>query len=131
METDTRTAIGLSAHVGKEIRKRLIDLDMTQVQLAAKIGENEMWMSRRLRGTQPIDLNDLERIAAVLGVAVTDLLPVREGRVIATAGTPSSEPNSRYLRPARKPRSSRPRGRVARDPSERRPGAVHRVLAAA
>jgi transcriptional regulator with XRE-family HTH domain len=88
METDSRSATNLSASVGKEIRKLLIDLDLKQAELAARLGENEMWMSRRLRGTQPIDLNDLERIAKALDVEVSALFPQREGRVVTHAGAP-------------------------------------------
>jgi transcriptional regulator with XRE-family HTH domain len=135
MGTDTRSAIGrLSAAVGKEIRKRLIDLDMTQVQLAAKIGENEMWMSRRLRGAQPIDLNDLERIADVLDIDVTDLLPQREGRLITVGGAPRPTPRG-DLTTAHSPLAKRsgthsPRGRVAR-PLKGRTGRIDANLVTA
>lgn len=46
--------------------------------LARELNVSPAWVSYRLTGTQPIDLNDLERIASVLGVDVTDLLPARE-----------------------------------------------------
>lgn len=48
---------------------------MSQAQLARTIGKTEMWVSLRLRGKQPIDLNDLSLIAGALGVGVHDLLP--------------------------------------------------------
>ncbi|WP_203911137.1 helix-turn-helix domain-containing protein [Rhizocola hellebori] len=68
----------------------LVRLDLKQSELAARLGVNEMWLSRRLRGAQPIDLNDLQRIAETLGVEVTDLLPrPNEGRTVATAGEPA------------------------------------------
>lgn len=63
----------------------LVRLDMKQTELAAKIGVNEMWLSRRLRGAQPIDLNDLQLIAEALNVEVSELLPrSNEGRIITT-----------------------------------------------
>lgn len=130
METDNRPAISLSAHVGKEIRKLLIDLDMKQLELATRLGENEMWISRRLRGTQPIDLNDLERIAKALGVEVADLMPKHEGRLITVGGAP--RPARGDLTTAQSPLAQRPgthgpRGRVPAA-SNRRTGRIHADL---
>lgn len=133
METDNRPAISLSASVGKEIRKLLIDLDMKQLELATRLGENEMWISRRLRGTQPIDLNDLERIAKALDIEVADLMPKREGRLITVGGTP--RPARGDLTTAHSPLTKRtgthgPRARVPA-PSKARTGRIHASLVAA
>jgi transcriptional regulator with XRE-family HTH domain len=59
--------------------------DIKQSQLARKIGKTEQWLSVRLRGRQPLDVNDLALIADGLGVGVHDLLPPPEAvaRVIA------------------------------------------------
>lgn len=116
METGIRSAIDLSTAIGKQIRKLLIDLDMTQVQLAAKIGENEMWMSRRLRGSQELGVNDLQRIAEALNVEVSDLFPQREGRVVTHIGAPRVQTTVPKIGPltslTKGPGSStRPRGR--------------------
>lgn len=51
---------------------------ITGQQLARTLGVSNAWVSYRLNGKQAIDLNDLERIAAVLEVDVQDLLPDRE-----------------------------------------------------
>lgn len=94
MESGTRNAIQLSDAVAKEIRVLLVRRDMKQAELATRMGVSEMWLSRRLRGAQPIDLNDLQRIADALSVEVVDLLPgphstvaSREGRTVVVSGT--------------------------------------------
>lgn len=48
---------------------------MSQAQLSREMGQSQMWVSDRLRGIQPIGLDDLERFAQVLGVGPYDLLP--------------------------------------------------------
>ena len=87
MESSVQEAVSLSKAVGKEIRVLLVRRDMKQTELAARLKVTEMWLSRRLTGTQPIDHNDLDRIAAVLNVQVTDLLPRRpQGELVTTDG---------------------------------------------
>lgn len=51
---------------------------ISQAQLARMIKKNPMWVSDRLRGSQPIDLNDLALIAGALDVNALDLLPNRD-----------------------------------------------------
>lgn len=121
METDNRPAIGLSASVGKEIRKLLIDLDMKQLELATRLGENEMWISRRLRGSQPIDLNDLERIARALDVEVADLMPKREGRVVTHIGAPRVQTTVPKIGLPKRPHTFGPPSRNTPALSTRRP----------
>lgn len=75
---DTRSELGaktLTELVATEIRVELARQGMRQSQLARKIGVTEQWLSVRVRGVQPIDLNDLSVIAAGLEVPVTKLLP--------------------------------------------------------
>lgn len=94
METGGQTAgTKLSDAVAKEIRVLLVRRDMKQTDLAVLMDVSEMWVSRRLRGAQPIDLNDLQRFADALNVEVHELLPrsdtprQNEGRVLTTVGT--------------------------------------------
>lgn len=88
METETRAATDLSDAVAKEIRVLLVRLDLKQAELATRMGMSEMWVSRRLRGAQPIDLNDLQRFAGALDVEVVDLLPrPGDGHVVVAGGT--------------------------------------------
>jgi transcriptional regulator with XRE-family HTH domain len=94
--SDTYT---LSERVAEEIRAALARRRMSGRQLAAALGVSQTWMSTRLNGVTPIDLNDLERIAGVINVEVSDLLPPsRDGRTVVVAGdarrqttVPSSE----------------------------------------
>ena len=78
---------------------------ITGRELARRLGVSSPWVSYRLTGTQPIDLNDLERIAGVLGVTIIDLLPpaARQGAAIAAYA------HRRSTRPA----DRRPPGRPA------------------
>lgn len=68
----------LTQLVATEIRVQMARADVRQSQLARQIGKTEQWLSMRLRGRQPIDLNDLHLIADALGVGVNDLLPAPE-----------------------------------------------------
>lgn len=77
----------LSARVAEEIRVAMTRRRISGRQLAAQLGMSQTWLASRLNGVTPIDLNDLERIADILNVEVTDLLPVgkpSEGRLITT-----------------------------------------------
>ncbi len=65
----------LTQLVATEIRVQMARADVRQSQLAREINKTEQWLSVRLRGRQPIDLNDLSLIAGALGVGVHDLLP--------------------------------------------------------
>lgn len=52
---------------------------MSQAQLSREMGQSQMWVSDRLRGIQPIGLDDLERFARALDTEPYDLLPGRIG----------------------------------------------------
>lgn len=116
METLSRTARSLSDAVAKEIRIALIRLDMKQSDLAARMNKSEMWVSRRLRGAQPIDLNDLQEFADALGIAAEGLI---------TAASPQADhatrTNARSSRPAERPTLSGQRQRAEGRESTRRP----------
>lgn len=75
----TTTPVGLAKTltqlVALEIKLEMVRKDVRQSQVARKIGKTEQWLSVRLRGKQPIDLNDLALIAHGLDVSVRDLLP--------------------------------------------------------
>lgn len=72
-----RTAT-LTSLVAAEIRAQMGRLDVRQSELARRMGENDQWVSTRLKGRTPIDLNDLHRFARALDVEVYELLPSRE-----------------------------------------------------
>lgn len=76
--TPERRTATLSERVAEEIRAWLGRRRMSQAQLSRQMGQSQMWVSDRLRGIQPIGLDDLQRFAAALDVEVHDLLPSRE-----------------------------------------------------
>lgn len=76
--TPERRTATLSEQVAEEIRAWLGRRRMSQAQLSRAMGQSQMWVSDRLRGIQPIDLDDVQRFALVLGVTVFDLLPSPE-----------------------------------------------------
>jgi transcriptional regulator with XRE-family HTH domain len=116
-----RTAT-LSDLVAEEIRAWLGRRRMSQAQLARTLGQSQMWVSDRLRGIQPIDLDDLERIAHVLDIPVLELFPPAGGTT--TIRSVSRDLNPRLNQPARKddPKpvrhvTTRPFGPPRRDPN--------------
>lgn len=88
--------------VAEEVRAIMGRRRKTGAALARQLGVSQMWVSDRLRGVQPFDLGDLERIAGVLEVEVADLLPrsVRQ----------SMHDNHRYPSRADRPSDNRPAG---------------------
>lgn len=73
METATREH--LRHQVAEEVCALLGRRRWSGAKLARAIDRSEMYVSRRLRGETAFDLDDLERIADVLNVAVADLMP--------------------------------------------------------
>jgi transcriptional regulator with XRE-family HTH domain len=124
MSTDvTASEQRLSAHVAEEIRALMGRREISKTELARRLGVSDMWVGRRLRRQLPFDLDDLQRIAAVLGVNVSDLLPkantfwkTREPlgeRVVATVGE-ARIPRQRPHRPGRPVRQTRPVDQMVR-----------------
>ncbi len=126
----------LTQLVATEIRVQMARADVRQSQLAREIDKTEQWLSVRLRGRQPIDLNDLALIAKALGVGVHELLPPPD----VAARAADAQATASYLEaPVRRsdhasvltgrPRDNRPAGhpkesglhRTARLPRERGP----------
>lgn len=111
--TPERRTATLSELVAEEIRALMGRRRMTQAQLARGIGKTEMWVSLRMRGRQPLDMNDLHLIAGALGVGVHELMPPPD--VAAGAADPRTMasypmPSSRMTQPASRPRDNRPNG---------------------
>ncbi len=103
----------LTQLVATEIKVQMARADKLQSQLAREIGKSEQWLSVRLRGRQPIDLNDMRLIAEGLGVSVYELLPPAESadhaRIATTAGYSLLPSRPLTHRPSR-PRDNRPSG---------------------
>jgi len=82
------------------------------VTLASQIGRSQSYVSRRLVGDVAFDLDDIERIAGVLGVEPTDLLP--------RAANLSRGSNLGKTRAPVRPRDNRPKGRSENGLANRR-----------
>lgn len=123
--TEGGTTPSLSELVAEEIRALLGRRRMSQASLARQLKVSPMWVNYRLTGTQPIDLNDLERIATTLGVTVFDLLPREpEGRMVTTAGSASRQHTGPKIPvPERPARTGHP-GHRTPDSSTRRPARI-------
>lgn len=104
--------------VATRIRVAMAVEDIRQSELSRRMGKNEQWLSVRLRGRQPIDVNDLLLFARALGVGIHDLLP--DPDEAAQAADPGL--TARYLSVAersafpQRPRDNRPKGRATPDP---------------
>jgi transcriptional regulator with XRE-family HTH domain len=65
----------LSDLVAEEVRALMARRKVSGRELADLLGVSPSWISYRLNGKQPIDLNDLERIANALEVPILTLIP--------------------------------------------------------
>jgi len=97
---------------------------MSRLQLAKRIDRSHTYMWRRLSGETAFDLDDLQKIAAVLGVSVSDLMPKANtfrksrdplaARVVATGGEDRiPRQRTRTHRPGRAVQQTRPVDRPA------------------
>lgn len=91
--TPERRTATLSELVAEEIGAALGRRRWSQAQLARAIGKTQMWVSLRMRGIQPIDMNDLGLIANALEVGVHELMPSPE----AAAGAAVYRPIPRWV----------------------------------
>lgn len=71
----------LSQATAAEIRAEMARRRISGAAVAAALDVSTAWVSYRINGKQEIGLDELERIAAVLGVPVGQLMP----GVISTA----------------------------------------------
>jgi transcriptional regulator with XRE-family HTH domain len=60
----------LADFVRGQIKAEMARRDLTNGQLATRLGVSDMWVSRRLGGTVPIAVAELEQIADALGLPV-------------------------------------------------------------
>lgn len=90
--------------------------DVKQAELARRMGENDQWVSTRLRARTPIDLNDLLRFARALEVDPYELLPPADAAAAAVVA-----PKRRYQarRDRGTPRDTRPAGYPAHPAAHR------------
>lgn len=65
----------LADAVATEVRAEMARQRMSGRAVADALGVSHMYLSRRINGHVPFDVAELQRIAAVLGVPVSKLLP--------------------------------------------------------
>lgn len=68
----------LASHAAAHLRAEMARREINPAGLARQIGVSEMWVSRRMRGKTQITMEDLERLADALGIAVASFLPSPE-----------------------------------------------------
>lgn len=71
----TPTAETIAGQTAREIRAEMGRQGISGAALAARLGCTQKSLSRRLTGDVPVDIAQLERIAEVLGVPMSQLLP--------------------------------------------------------
>lgn len=65
---------GYAASVAAEVRAEMARQHKSQTTLALDLGVSQAFLSRRLSGGVPFDIDELDRIARVLEVPVTRFL---------------------------------------------------------
>jgi hypothetical protein len=95
----------LRMRTAAHVRGKIAYYGTTPTAVARKLGRSAVWISKRMNGHQAIDVDDLEAIAAVLGIEPTELLPRGE----ATPGYATHHPMVGSSRPG----DGRPGGRPA------------------
>lgn len=120
--TPERRTATLTELVAQEIDAARGRRRMSQAQLARAMGKTPMWVSLRLRGLQPIDVNDLALFARVLNVGVHELLPKPEEAASASVSVRRPHMAERPTITQKSP-SQRPGGRH----DSRRPSSLVRT----
>lgn len=91
----------LSPAFAEEVRVLLARKRISAVQLAKLMGVSQPYLSRRLNGAVAFDLDDIEKIAEVLGVDPLGLLPKGIGTGGNGPNDRSAPPTSRRTRDRR------------------------------
>ena len=109
----TPRTMSLTERVAEEIRVAMVRRRMSGAALARILGVSPAWISYRLTGTQPIDLNDLDKIATALGVEVLDLVSQARPRAAGSNKDVSLRRGSGYAHATTRPVVGRPPNRPA------------------
>lgn len=126
MSVDVTPSGSFTQRLATEIKVAMLRRGMTGRKLALRLGVSQTWMSTRLTGVTPIDVNDLYRIAKLIGVSATDLVKAAEEQAARGAITPEysrlAERWTSAARPPRKtirPAKTRPAAKTSRPPNVR------------
>lgn len=130
MDADITSGVTtLREHAAEEVRALLGRRRTSATQLARQMGVSQAYVWRRLSGETAFDLDDLEKISALLDVEVTDLLPRRTGgRTVTVAGDRKVHAadrrrtlNARKSTLTERPQPKGPAARLRHDDATRRP----------
>jgi transcriptional regulator with XRE-family HTH domain len=64
----------VSSRVGGNVRAEMARVGYTQTAMAEQLGITQQGLSQRLQGRIPFRIDELDRIALVLGVELTTLI---------------------------------------------------------
>lgn len=124
MDNNATATATLSAQVAEEVRALMARRRVSGRRLAELLDVSPSWVSYRMTGVTPIGLDDLQRIAEVLGVDVVDLLPPRgsrEGRTVVVSGSRAGQTTVSYPPVTVQPRPLGHPKRTGPPASSRRP----------
>lgn len=65
-------------HVAGVLRAEMARRKLTQREMGARCGRSHQWVTDRLNGKTPCNVDDLELLASVLGIPVAQFLPAPE-----------------------------------------------------
>lgn len=72
-ETQTKQPSAATMTAISNIKSELARRDQKQIDLANYLGENKMWMSRRMSGAVPFTIEEIERIAIAFEKTVAEM----------------------------------------------------------
>lgn len=133
--SETATVRPLREHAAEEVRALLGRRRISATELARRLGVSQTYVWRRLSGETAFDLDDLEKIAAVLNVEAVELMPrANEGRVLPV-GAGRADDQGRGITIRKFGLTNRPGlnghpKRTQPDPSTRRPARIRAAYAA-
>jgi transcriptional regulator with XRE-family HTH domain len=80
-------SLSVSDHVAGVVRAELARRRMSGSQAAERLGWTQPYISRRLTGRIPFDIEDLAQLSGLLGVEIIDFLPAPGKGSIMTTNT--------------------------------------------
>ena len=83
-----------SGAVAAEVRSWMGRRNRSGRNVAQELGWTEIYLSRRLTGKVPFDVDDLDALAGLLGVPVTEFFDVRGGLVRGVTNLSSLTPRA-------------------------------------
>jgi transcriptional regulator with XRE-family HTH domain len=81
----TPSAETFAGRIAQAIRAEMVRQNITQEELAAKLGWTQRRVSYRLTADHPIDAAEVEQVAAALGVPLSTLLPADDAPAEVTS----------------------------------------------